>query len=383
MRPPYRTFLRGTLGVLSAFILLLTGISAFLSAAVESRITTIDTGDALVTPSAPAKPSQSPSSPPISPNPPTTPTAAPTPSPSPTGAPVGNPINFLIIGSDTRAGQGTGYGNPDEITGARSDTTILVHLNGNRDKAVAISIPRDLWVPLPKCKTGENTWSKPKEGRFNEAFSIGGAECTIRTVSTALDIPVNHVIIVDFISFQQMVDAAGGLTICTTKKIEDEKSGLYLKPGTHTLNGKEALALARTRYSLGDGSDISRMSRQQQIVRIFLDQLRTSGTLRDPVALYRLADISLSSLTMDPELASVPILASYLTTIADMDTDAIQYLTWPWKGRADGATVETDTTRAQPIVQALLTDELPLPEKITPTPPAGTPPTKKCRNPIN
>jgi LCP family protein required for cell wall assembly len=371
---------RALIGVFSALILLLTGISAVTVYSVESRITTIDTGDALVAPSAAPTAPQTPQNP--SPAPTEAPPASEPPT-APTAAPIGDPINFLLIGSDTRQGQGNGYGDPSEITGERSDTTILIHLNGNRDKAVAISIPRDLWMTLPKCRTGENTWSPAHEGRFNEAFSLGGAECTIRAVTAATGLPVNHVIIVDFASFQQLVDAAGGLTICTTQKIEDEKSGLSLTPGTHTLNGKEALALARTRYSLGDGSDISRMGRQQQIIKLFINQLRTSGTLQDPATLYALADIALSSLTMDPDLASLPVLTGYLTTMIQMNPDSIQYLTWPWIGRADQATVETDETRADPIVNAILTDQLPLPKKLTPAGTSHAKPTKTCKNPIN
>ncbi len=62
------------------------------------------------------------------------------------------PLNILVMGSDTRAGQGKGYGPEAEITGARSDTTLLVHLPADRESALVVSIPRDTVLDIPSCK---------------------------------------------------------------------------------------------------------------------------------------------------------------------------------------------------------------------------------------
>jgi len=381
----HHTIFRALLGVFSALIVLISLTGAAANTFFHASIRTIDTGDALTAPTEPLRASQSPQN--TLPSP--TPTASEQAPTAPPATPQGKPLNFLIIGSDTREDQGKGFGSANQITGQRSDTTMLIHLNSTRSSAVVLSIPRDLWVTIPSCKTSAGTWTKPHEGRFNEAFSQGGAECTIRTIKEVTGVPVNHVIIVDFIGFQKMVDSAGGLTICTTKGIRDDKSGLVLTVGTHTLNGKEALALARTRYSMGDGSDISRIGRQQHIIKLFLTQLKQSGALTNPTTVYPLAQDALSSLTMDPELADMETFASLMTTAAQMNPDSVQYLTWPWVGRADGATVETNTVPAKAIADALLTDSLPLPASImgTPTPePSSTGKKNKkklCADPIN
>ena len=91
------------------------------------------------------------------------------------------PMNILVMGSDTRAGQGKGYGPEAEITGARSDTTLLVHLPADRQSALVVSIPRDTILDIPSCKTSTGM-STPYRDRFNSAFSTGGPGCTIKTV---------------------------------------------------------------------------------------------------------------------------------------------------------------------------------------------------------
>lgn len=256
--------------------------------------------------------------------------------------------NILVIGSDTREGQGKAYG---QVAGERSDTTMLVHLNAGRTAATVLSIPRDLWVSIPACNGHSAT-----QTRFNAAFSRGGVECTIKTVTQLAGLPINHVIVVDFKAFKKIVNAVGGLRVCIANDITDQYSGLSVKKGIQTLNGKDALALARSRHGIGDGSDIGRIGRQQQIVKVLADQVKGSGLLSDPVALYEVADAAVSALSVDDSLGSLASLAAWGRSAAAIPTESIEFVTWPFTYRPDRATVGTDQVEAQRVVSAIAAD---------------------------
>ena len=140
-------------------------------------------------------------------------------------APVDNePVNILLMGSDDRTGKGNrGYGRDSGRTTKRSDTTILMHISADRSRALALSIPRDLWVEQPTC-TGKD-WAG-SYAKFNNAFEQGGAACTSELVEEITGVPVNHVVVVDFNGFKQMVDAMGGVEVCLENPVDDDESKL-------------------------------------------------------------------------------------------------------------------------------------------------------------
>ena len=115
------------------------------------------------------------------------------------------------MGSDTRAGQGTGFGSAG---GARSDTAILVHLYEGRKKAVAVSIPRDSEVTIPPCTGPKGQQYGRWTTKFNAAFAIGGPVCTIKTIQSETGLTVDKFVIVDFKAFKQVVDVLGGVRPC-------------------------------------------------------------------------------------------------------------------------------------------------------------------------
>ena len=195
--------------------------------------------------------------------------------------------NYLLIGSDTRAGANGEYGT---VSGARSDTTILAHLSPNRDKAVLISFPRDSWVSLPACpKTGGGT-AAAHDGQFNEAFTIGGPACTVLAVQKLTGIKINHYVQVDFTGFKTMVDALNGVSVCSTTPLRDDESGLRLPAGTSVLKGEQALAYVRARYGIGDGSDLGRIQRQQRFLGAMVRSATSTKLLVNPVALTKFLD---------------------------------------------------------------------------------------------
>ncbi|GAA0388564.1 hypothetical protein Acor_54030 [Acrocarpospora corrugata] len=214
-------------------------------------------------------------------------------------------INVLLVGSDTRAGDNSKYGQKAsrEDTTERTDTIMLLHVTPNRDGARLISFPRDSMVQIPECKDSKTGTVKPSHlAQINEAFNNGGMICTRRTIETLTQIPVDHYIKVDFTGFKNIVDALDGIDICVPKAVVDPKAKLNLKAGTQTVKGETALAYVRARYELGDGSDIGRIKRQQIFISQVVKKATSSELLTDLGRLGGFIDAATKSVQMDDRL---------------------------------------------------------------------------------
>jgi len=177
-------------------------------------------------------------------------------------------LNVLVMGSDTREGAGN---NIDGLTGGgeRSDTTILLHLSADRKRAYGISIPRDLLVDRPECKTESGTTIPGgTQVMWNEAFALGGPACTMQQFEQITGVRLDHFVKVDFEGFRGMVDAIGGVETCIPEDIDDPAHHIHIEAGTRKIKGKEALNYVRERYVVGNGSDVGRMKRQQASTRV-------------------------------------------------------------------------------------------------------------------
>jgi LCP family protein required for cell wall assembly len=206
-------------------------------------------------------------------------------------------------------------------------------------------------VQTPACTKPDGTRSQPQFGMFNAAFSIGGAACTVRTVEDFSGLTVDHVLVVDFTGFKKIVDAIGGVPIHLDQAVVDPDSHLDLPAGTTVLNGEQALAFVRARHNLGNGSDIGRMSRQQEFLNAALDTLAANGTLDDPAKLYKVLDAATKALTTDAALGSLPALANFASDLKEVPRQQITYLTVPWQW------YQPDPNRVQlaPMAQELFT----------------------------
>jgi len=258
------------------------------------------------------------------------------------------PMNLVILGSDTRAGQGKGFGN---VAGARSDTAMLMHLNATRTRATIISFPRDLWVTMPACTNNQGG----SENKFNAIFAFGGPGCTETGLTNLTGIPIDHVVVVDFNGFKAIVDSMGGLNVCLAYPVNDDKAHINLPAGKQKLNGVQALGLARARYSLADGSDLQRIKRQQAMVLLAAKQLKASGIISNPTRLYDLSKVSASSLSVDPGLATLPALAGLAWQIKNLSLSQVQVMTVPYIQDNFGHYV-INYTLADPIFQAIISD---------------------------
>ncbi|MFF3845521.1 LCP family protein [Streptomyces sp. NPDC002328] len=244
--------------------------------------------------------------------------------------------NILLIGSDSRSGDGNDAYGRDSGT-ERSDTTILLHLAAGRRSATAVSIPRDLMVDVPDCRRRNGTRTEPVFAMFNQAFQTGGSACTIRTVEKLTGIRIDHHVVVDFSGFKEMVEAIDGVQVCLKEPIHDKAARLWLPAGRVTLDGEQALGYVRARKSLGDGSDTDRMERQQRFLGALVNKVRSNDVLLNPAKLYPVLDAATSSLTTDPDLASLRGLYALVRGLRDIPTERVQFLTVPRESYANNA----------------------------------------------
>ncbi|WP_445529348.1 LCP family protein [Streptomyces cyslabdanicus] len=239
-------------------------------------------------------------------------------------------LNILVLGSDSRSGKQNKQLGGGDSEGARSDTAMIVHIDAGRTSATVVSIPRDTLVTRPSCplESGGST-AEAHYTMFNSAYSVGGPVCAVKTVETLTGIRMDHYVEIDFSGFAKLVDAMGGVTVTTEQDIDDDKSHLHLKAGTHHLKGTEALALARTRYGVGDGSDLGRIGLQQTLVKALLEEISDSGLLDDPAGLYRVADAVTGSLTTDTGLDSLGELTTLGQSLRGLSAQNVETVTMP------------------------------------------------------
>jgi LCP family protein required for cell wall assembly len=265
-------------------------------------------------------------------------------------------MNILLMGSDSRKGQtNKKYGDPDIYTGERSDTAILLHLSADRSFATAVSIPRDTWVMLPTCEIDGRTVGA-FEGKFNTAFEIGGPGCTVKLVEQMTGLTVDNFAVIDFDGFKEVVDALGGVEVCLTEPANDPASKLQLPAGTSTVNGEQALSFVRARKTLSDGSDLSRIKRQQAFLSAMIREASSTGLLLNPIKLYSTLNAATSGLTTDPGLAEIDVLRDLALSVRGMAPSEIAFLTMPWVERGDGQNVLVDEAAAAPIWQSIADD---------------------------
>lgn len=372
-RPTRRRWPRVLLAALASLLVAALVVAALAWWRLDRNVSTVDL-DALLgdqrTAPAPA---------PLTPSGPLSPSAAASAEPVRSD---GRPLNVLLLGSDTRAGQGAGFG---DVSGARSDTAMLVHLAADRTWAHVVSIPRDLVVPVPRnARACGDVGSGPVVTRFNAAFAYGGPACTVLTVQQLTGVTVDHVAVVDFRGFERIVDAIGGMSVCLRTPVDDEDAHLDVPAGRQTLHGAGALALFRARKTLADGSDLARADRQQYLAKQLIAQVRAKHLITDPVTAWKVADAATRALTTDAQLGSVTALLG-LARQAQLVPDAgWTFATFPYAANpADRNTVVPRQQAAGELFADLAADRNPVPA-VTPVPsgtstPSGSRPARPSR----
>ena len=242
--------------------------------------------------------------------------------------------NIMVLGSDSRQGLGRAYGTG--LVTDQSDTLMIIHVPASRQWAEVMSIPRDSQVNIPACEMGDGQLSAPTQGKINEAFALGnldgnrtelGVACTVKTLEQDTGIFINHFVVVNFTGFQSMVAALGGVYECNPAAINDPNSHLHLSAGTHLLTPAQALGYVRARYTLGDGSDLERIGRQQAFMSSLVS--RVQSKLLNPLAIYRFLDATTKSLTIDSQLGGITGLYDLGQSLRGIPSSKIAFFTIP------------------------------------------------------
>lgn len=240
---------------------------------------------------------------------------------------VTGPINVLVMGDDTRKGQGPRIGG---ATPGLSDTTILLHLSADRKHAYGVSLPRDAMVKRPSCRT-RSGMDQGGLTQFNAAYAIGGPACTVKTVEHLTGVRIDHFVVIKFKGFRKMVDAIGGVKVCVPQPIDDNVGHIHLPAGTYDVTGEQALDYVRVRHSVGSGSDIGRMKRQQTFIASMIAKVVSAGTLANPVRLYRFLNEATKSLITDQGFSHLSPLVSLGTSLKNIGLDNVKFITVPFQ----------------------------------------------------
>lgn len=300
--------------------------------------------------------------------------------PAPRPTPPGEAFTALLVGLDARTdAQGNPlpptlldalHAGPDEGQ-LHTDTIILLHIPaGPGGQAVAISIPRDSFVPIAGGRGTHKINSAYGRGMEDaedslRAQGIDGAELDRRaresgrrtlvaTVEQLTGARIDHFAEIGMAGFVELTEALGGVPVCLKAPVRDSYSGVDLPAGPHLVSGAGALAFVRQRHGLEDG-DLDRIARQQAFAAGLAQRVLAAGTVTDPARLQRLVDIATRYVVLD----SGWDLDQALSQMRQVSADALTFHTIP-TGRpdlrtpVDGVAVQIDRDAVQTFVGSLL-----------------------------
>ncbi|MDA8909297.1 LCP family protein [Pontimonas sp.] len=237
-------------------------------------------------------------------------------------------FNVLVVGSDTRAGQGDGF---EFVDTELNDVNLLVHVSKNHDHAVVVSFPRDLLLDIPACPQADGTESRQRSMEpLNTTMGIGGLPCVALTIEQLTGLDIGYAGLMTFAGVAQLSTAVGGVEICVDAPLVDPWSGIDLpEAGYHTLEGYQALAFLRTRKGVGDGSDLSRISSQQVYMSALVRTLQADGVLNDVTKLYGLAQVAANTMVLSTSLGSLDVMVAMARALRGIPNDNIVFIQYP------------------------------------------------------
>ncbi|MEU4243160.1 LCP family protein [Actinoplanes sp. NPDC026619] len=259
-------------------------------------------------------------------------------------AAVGTGINYLVLGIDTRAGWTQGQ--------SRSDTIMLVHVDGDRRHASVVSFPRDSYVYIPPV-TGHWAGGRTK---INAAYAWGGAPLVVQVISHLAGVSIDHVVRVDFAGVRKITDIVGGVDVTVRKTVRDGRTGYVFKAGVNHLDGKKAEIYVRQRYGLAEG-DFDRVRRQQQYLHALAGRVLSMGVVTNPIRLNQLLSEAAKSLVVDQGLD----LSSTVRELSHLRQDDLSFTTIPSTGfvhTPGGTANRLDTNGCRALFLALRTDTM-------------------------
>ncbi|MEV6053254.1 LCP family protein [Streptomyces sp. NPDC052107] len=274
----------------------------------------------------------------------------------------GHGTNILLVGTDGRDKISEQERRRYRLGGAPchcTDTMMIVHVSENRERATVVSLPRDSYAEVP-AHTDSGKEHPPHPIKLNAAYAEGGPQLTIRTVENMTHVKIDHYLEVDFTSFMKTVDVLGGVNVCTTTPLKDSFAGLDLTPGTHLLNGGQALQYVRARHVDG-ASDLGRMKRQQRFLAALIQRATSSGVLLNPMRFRDVTRAVLGSVRADEGFGTDELLdlgramRNFSPSSSEFTTVPIGQINYAVKGI--GSTLKWDQTKADQLFTALRDDK--------------------------
>src|SRR4051812_18022622 len=290
--------------------------------------------------------------------------------------------NFLIVGVDSRFGENSdmGAGTTEDAGGTRSDTVMLVNIPANRKRVVAVSFPRDLAINPMQCKAWNpetheygplydedtGTYGPDQvytETKLNSAYSLGGPKCLVKLVQKLSGLSVNRFMAVDFAGFAKMVDALGGVEVCSTTPLEDYELGTVLaNAGRQIVDGHTALQYVRARQVTTEtNGDYGRIKRQQLFLSSLLRSLISKDTFFSLSKLNNVVNLFINDSYVDN--IQTKDLVDLGQSVQGVNVGRITFVTVPTVGYADeygNEVPRTDDMRS--LFDAIINDD-PLPEE--------------------
>lgn len=272
----------------------------------------------------------------------------------------GEGTNYLIVGSDSRAGLSDEQKkelHTGSAEGKRTDSMMILHTGSNGP--TLISLPRDSNVTIPTYKgseSGKTFQGTGRQTKLNAAFAEDGPTLLVRTVEANTGLHIDHYVEIGFAGFANIVDAVGGVEITIPKGgMKDTKSGADFKAGKQTLNGEQALAFVRTRYALA-GSDLDRTKNQQKFLSALASQTATPSTILNPFKLYPTMSAGLDTLIVDKDM-SLWDLGDMFWAMKGVTGGDGKSMNMPISGNSPNGNLQWNTTKVKQLVNELKNDE--------------------------
>ncbi|MFK4836234.1 LCP family protein [Microbacterium sp. ZW T2_14] len=244
-------------------------------------------------------------------------------------------VDILLVGTD-ECEEEYAYLFGARCTGADAggqlnDVNMLVHISDNPRRVTVVSFPRDLMIPIPSCTREDgSTTSATSKTQINEAWGYGGLSCVAKTVSDLSGQNIPFAAKVSFGNVINITDAIGGVDVCIGNGgIKDKYTGINWGPGQRTIQGVEALQFLRTRHGLENGSDLARISNQQQYMSSLARKLVSSEVLSDPATLYKLATTAVDNITPSESLVNPMTLVQIALAIKNVPFEDINFVQFP------------------------------------------------------
>ncbi|MFK3676747.1 LCP family protein [Microbacterium sp. NPDC090218] len=218
-----------------------------------------------------------------------------------------------------------------DAEGTLNDVNLLVHVSQEPRRITVVSFPRDLMIPIPACTDADgNVHSAMSKQPLNTAYTDGGLNCVVQTISELTDQEVQFAASVTFGGVIEITNAIGGVDVCLANPIKDRYTGLNMAAGTHTVEGLQALQFLRTRHGVGDGSDLGRIGNQQQYMSSLARKMISGEVLGNVPVMLKLANTALSNLEASTSLANNPMtLVQIALAVKSVPFEDIVFVQYP------------------------------------------------------